>query len=209
MPTQYLEEATRSKGYSIIECLPNDSRHLRDQRELFLFQGCTSIPTLVALVSMFLRSFILDQHLKKTFQVESLPVENSIRDYTWVWYPANWYTQNRRWKSELTLGVDEQDWSKIKQVLVEVHDLDNRVEKITDLLKTYGLQEIIVEQEPVFKETNILIYMHGGNKPYWLKAMMTEVQAKCTQVKKSTDWWCKQSYRFVEQAVSTRKLVYR
>jgi len=56
-------------------------------------------------------------------------------------------------KSELDvlLGVDEQDWSKIKQVLVEVHDLDNRVEKITDLLKTYGLQEIIVEQEPVFK----------------------------------------------------------
>jgi len=37
-------------------------------------------------------------------------------------------------------------------VLVEVHDLDNRVEKITDLLKTYGLQEIIVEQEPVFKD---------------------------------------------------------
>jgi len=70
-------------------------------------------------------------------------------------------------KSELDvlLGVDEQDWSKIKQVLVEVHDLDNRVEKITDLLKTYGLQEIIVEQEPVFKGTNIF-YMHGGNKLY-------------------------------------------
>jgi len=66
---------------------------------------------------------------------------------------------------DVILGVDEQDWSKIKQVLVE-HDLDNRVEKITDLLKTYGLQEIIVEQEPVFKETNILIYMHGGNKLY-------------------------------------------
>jgi len=39
-------------------------------------------------------------------------------------------------KSELYSGVG--DFGKIKQVLVEVHDLDNRVEKITDLLKTYG-----------------------------------------------------------------------
>ncbi|WP_334725440.1 hypothetical protein [Nostoc sp.] len=52
---------------------------------------------------------------------------------------------------DVLLGIEEQDWPKIKQVVVEVHDLDNRVKKTTELLKKYGLSKVTVKQEP-FKE---------------------------------------------------------
>jgi hypothetical protein len=60
-------------------------------------------------------------------------------------------------KSELDvlLGIEGQDWPKIKQVVVEVHDLEHRVEKITALLKEHGFRRITVEQEPIFKDSNI------------------------------------------------------
>ena len=47
------------------------------------------------------------------------------------------------------LRVQEQDWQKIKQVVVEVHNVDGRVEKITNLLKNHGLSKVILEQEPL------------------------------------------------------------
>ncbi len=60
-------------------------------------------------------------------------------------------------KSELDvlLGIEEPDWQIIKQVVVEVHDLDSRVEKITALLKEHGFSKITVEQEPIFKGSKI------------------------------------------------------
>lgn len=60
-------------------------------------------------------------------------------------------------KSELDvlLGIEEPDWEIIKQVVIEVHDLDNRVKKITTLLKEHGLSKITIEQEPIFKGSNI------------------------------------------------------
>ncbi|WP_414581662.1 FkbM family methyltransferase [Scytonema sp. PCC 10023] len=56
-------------------------------------------------------------------------------------------------RSELNvlLGIEEQDWQKIKQVVMEVYNLDGRVEKVTALLKEHGLNEITVEQEPFLK----------------------------------------------------------
>jgi FkbM family methyltransferase len=141
---------------------PNDSRHLRDQIKGIILRNFKDAPPFLRWLRwlpMFLRSFILDQHLKKTFQVEQVScqlktVSEIIHEYD-IQQIDILKIDVEKSELDVLLGVDEQDWSKIKQVLVEVHDLDNRVEKITDLLKTYGLQEIIVEQEPVFKETNI------------------------------------------------------
>ena len=58
-------------------------------------------------------------------------------------------------KSELDvlLGIDKQDWSKIKQIVIEVHDLLSRVEKIRDLLSKKGFTKIIVEQEPLLRKS--------------------------------------------------------
>ena len=52
-------------------------------------------------------------------------------------------------------GIDADDWSIIRQVVVEVHDLDGRLEKVTALLKENGFQNIVVEQEPLFKGSEI------------------------------------------------------
>ena len=62
-----------------------------------------------------------------------------------------------REKAELDVlnGIDRADWPKIRQVVVEVHDLDRRVETATRLLMAAGLRSISVEQPPTLKATNI------------------------------------------------------
>lgn len=56
---------------------------------------------------------------------------------------------------DVLLGIEPQDWQKIKQVVVEVHELNHRLQKITTLLKEQSFTRIEVEQEPFFKDTNI------------------------------------------------------
>ncbi len=60
-------------------------------------------------------------------------------------------------KAELDVlkGIDGSDWPKIRQVVVEVHDLDDRVETITRLLSAGGLRSISVDQPPTLKDSNI------------------------------------------------------
>jgi len=60
-------------------------------------------------------------------------------------------------KAELEIfrGVETVDWRKIRQVVVEVHDLDNQLDTITALLFEHGLTEIVVEQPPTLTNSNI------------------------------------------------------
>jgi non-ribosomal peptide synthase protein (TIGR01720 family) len=57
-------------------------------------------------------------------------------------------------KSELEVldGIDEADWSKIEQVVLEVHDIGDRLRQIVSLLETQGFQ-VAVRQEAMLKET--------------------------------------------------------
>lgn len=59
-------------------------------------------------------------------------------------------------KSELEIfrGIEGDDWPKIQQVIVEVHDLDRRLEVITEMLQHYGLTEIEV-QHPTLRNSKI------------------------------------------------------
>ncbi len=47
------------------------------------------------------------------------------------------------------------DWRKIRQVVVEVHDLNDRLATITALLREHGLGQIVVEQPPTLMNSNI------------------------------------------------------
>jgi hypothetical protein len=60
-------------------------------------------------------------------------------------------------KSEMDvlLGIENQDWPKIKQLFIEVHDLEHRIQKITALLQEQGFSEIKVEQEPILLGSDI------------------------------------------------------
>lgn len=59
-------------------------------------------------------------------------------------------------KSELDVlaGIDDEDWPKIKQAVVEVHDIDQRVAQVTTLLRERGFSAIAVDPSspivPVF-----------------------------------------------------------
>ena len=59
-------------------------------------------------------------------------------------------------KSELEVleGIDDEHWDGIRQIVVEVHDIDQRVEKMSTLLKQRGYR-VVVEQELLYQSSNI------------------------------------------------------
>jgi amino acid adenylation domain-containing protein/non-ribosomal peptide synthase protein (TIGR01720 family)/FkbM family methyltransferase len=70
-------------------------------------------------------------------------------------------------KSELDVlaGIQEDDWPKIGQVVVEVHNTEGRLERMTALLKSHGYT-LAVEQEAVLKDTGLYsIYAVRRPKP--------------------------------------------
>lgn len=58
---------------------------------------------------------------------------------------------------DVLLGIEPQDWSKIQQVVLEVHDSDSRLQTITALLTEQGLNKITLEQQPILKSSNVFL----------------------------------------------------
>ncbi|MBW4597493.1 MAG: FkbM family methyltransferase [Brasilonema angustatum HA4187-MV1] len=135
---------------------PDGSKQQRDKFKNIILRNVTDAPTSVRWLRWLppaLRSLILDRILEKAFQMEQVAcqlrtVSEIIREYA-VEQIDLLKVDVERSELDVLLGIEEQDWPKIKQVVVEVHDLDFRVDKMTALLKEQGLSEIIVEQEPL------------------------------------------------------------
>jgi len=55
-------------------------------------------------------------------------------------------------------GINEEDWSKLKQIVIEVHDIEDRLENIQNLLKLHDFN-VIVERNnllpPTFNNYNL------------------------------------------------------
>lgn len=60
--------------------------------------------------------------------------------------------QKSEW--EVIQGIDNNHWHKIKQVVMEVHDEQGRLEKIVELLKVKGYK-VVAEQEELYQGSNI------------------------------------------------------
>jgi FkbM family methyltransferase len=58
---------------------------------------------------------------------------------------------------DVLLGIEARDWPKVKQVAIEVHDVDRRVETISALLKARGLGTIVVDQQPILKGSSVFL----------------------------------------------------
>jgi FkbM family methyltransferase len=60
-------------------------------------------------------------------------------------------------KAELDVlrGIEDRDWNKIQQIIVDVHDIDNRLDTVTTLLRNNGFAHIIADQPPTLKNSNI------------------------------------------------------
>lgn len=103
----------------------------------------------------FLRRFILDQKINKAFQVQQViyqlkTLSQIIREQNVVKIDLLKIDVERS-ELDVLLGIEEQDWQKVKQVVLEVHDLDGRVTKVTDLLIQHGLNKITIEQQNLLK----------------------------------------------------------
>jgi FkbM family methyltransferase len=51
-------------------------------------------------------------------------------------------------------GIDEADWPKIQQVVIEVHDVDGRLSRVLDLLSRHGF-ESVAEEESMLAGTGL------------------------------------------------------
>lgn len=61
---------------------------------------------------------------------------------------------------EVLLGINPEHWKRINQVVLELHDFDNRLEKVLDLLKTNGF-EVIVEQDWSLENVQNIYYLYA------------------------------------------------
>ena len=53
------------------------------------------------------------------------------------------------------VGIDKNDWGKVKQVVVEVHDIDDGLRKVQSRLEEMGLREQVIEQEAALEGTKL------------------------------------------------------
>ena len=107
----------------------------------------------------FMRSLLIQNRLEKAFQIEQVTcqlktVSEIIREHN-IEQIDLLKIDVEKSELDVLLGIEAQDWQKIKQIVVEVHDLEHRLQKITNLLKEHGLSEIQVEQEPIFHGSNV------------------------------------------------------
>lgn len=85
-------------------------------------------------------------------------------------------------KGELDVlnGLDEKDWEKIAQIVVEVHDIDNRLETIAALLTGKGFS-VSVDQEDSLRGTNLY-------NLYCVKRDVKKTHASKTYLEKQAYW---------------------
>jgi amino acid adenylation domain-containing protein/FkbM family methyltransferase len=57
-------------------------------------------------------------------------------------------------EAEVLGGIEDDDWQAIRQVVVEVHDLDGRLADVTGLLRRHGF-EVVADQEDSLRETGL------------------------------------------------------
>ena len=55
---------------------------------------------------------------------------------------------------DVLLGVDDADWAKIRQVVLEVHDRDGRLEQVRSLLRDHGY-DVVADQDPALAGTGL------------------------------------------------------
>jgi amino acid adenylation domain-containing protein/FkbM family methyltransferase len=63
-------------------------------------------------------------------------------------------------ESDVLEGVRDRDWEKIRQVVLELHDIDGRLEKVTRLLEHHGFH-LVIEQDWVLESTMNVYYIYA------------------------------------------------
>jgi FkbM family methyltransferase len=107
----------------------------------------------------FVRSWILDYALERTLRGQAITCrmrtmsqfvrERDIEQIDLLKVDVE--------KAELDVlgGIEKEDWPKIRQAVIEVHDVEDRLKTVTALLCRHGLADITVEQPLTNLNSNI------------------------------------------------------
>lgn len=154
--------AYHPKATALSTAYPDGSNEVRDQLKRAILRNLKNAPPYLRRLRLLppsLRSLILNHRLRRAFQIEQVTcqlrtVSDILRNHA-VERIDLLKVDVEKSELDVLLGIEGQDWPKIKQVVVEVHDLEHRVKKIAALLKGHGFRKITLEQEPIFKDSNI------------------------------------------------------
>ena len=107
----------------------------------------------------FIRSPILDLALRRTLRGQAITCQMQtmsqfIRDRE-IERVDFLKVDVEKAELEVLRGIENGDWSKIRQAVIEVHDFDDRVSTITALLRKHGLTEVTVDQPLTNTGSNI------------------------------------------------------
>ncbi|NES19091.1 MAG: FkbM family methyltransferase [Symploca sp. SIO3E6] len=107
----------------------------------------------------FLRSLLITNQLQRAFQIEPVTcqlrtVSEIIREHK-IEQIDLLKIDVEKSELDVLLGIEAQDWQKLKQIVVEVHNIEDRLQKITTLLKEHGFSEIKLEQEAILNGSNL------------------------------------------------------
>ncbi len=138
---------------------PNNSLEHRQALRNNLLENLEHAPRyirrLLTLVPRLLSAFFIDRDLDRIFQAEKVncqlkKLSDVIRD--------NNINQIDLLKidvegSELDvlMGIENEDWSKINQIVLEAHDIGNQINNIKKLLTIQGFTKMVIEQDPFLK----------------------------------------------------------
>jgi FkbM family methyltransferase len=116
------------------------------------------IQRLLTIVPSWLRPFFIDRDLNQIFQVERVScqlkkISDIIQEYE-IEKINLLKIDVEKSEADVLSGIDDQDWCKIDQIVVEVHDNGNQLEKIKTLLTNKKFRKIVVQQDPFLKAIN-------------------------------------------------------
>lgn len=106
-----------------------------------------------------IRSLLIRYKLHQVFQAEPVrcrvrPLSDIIQEHQ-VQRIDLLKIDVERGELEVLMGIEPQDWPKIQQIVIEIHDEEGRLDQVTALLKQHDFQKITIEQEPGFENSNI------------------------------------------------------
>jgi amino acid adenylation domain-containing protein/non-ribosomal peptide synthase protein (TIGR01720 family)/FkbM family methyltransferase len=90
-------------------------------------------------------------------------------------------------KSELDVfsGIEDEDWPKIRQIVVEVHDIQGRLKQITSLLRRHGYT-LVVEQDALLKNT--VLYNVYAVRPSEQAVPLNKLRTQTNSEEQSAGW---------------------
>lgn len=143
----------------------DDSLELRNQIKQAILRNRKDAPKsygwlrLLRWVPTFICSALLEKELNSVFQTEQVTCQ--LRTVSEVLQEQNidkidlLKINVEKGELDVLLGIQPQDWQKIEQIVVEVHDLGNRLQEIAALLRKQDFTEMKLEQETMLRGSNM------------------------------------------------------